>query len=173
MAQSDKDTARIHDGSPGPPARHNIAAAALLLIVLVGVTAFLLGLAVSVFSGAATGQGGIGRFFLLILDSDIDPKVLTGITAIVGVGSAFVAGGGLSDRFYYSIVALCAVSVLLALIVWLLLTDDHVARNFYNFASARLADAEDFRGAFHWVLGGTILWLLGVLGAQFGLRLAR
>jgi hypothetical protein len=161
------------DGQPHPPDRRQIAAAGLLIAVLVGLVAFLLPLTIAGFSGDLTGERGIGRFFLLILDSSIDPRILAGIAAVVGVGSAFVAGGGLSNRLFYAIVALCAVSVALSLVMWVLLSDDAVASELYNFGSERIADADSFRTATRWTLGETILWVLTVLGAQVGLRAAQ
>jgi hypothetical protein len=160
-------------GSPVAPAdRKNIAAAALLIAVLVLLALFMLPLTVTGLQGDLTGERGIGRFFLLILDSSIDPRILAGIAAVVGVGSAWIAGGGLSDKLFYAIVGLAAVSSALCLMTWVLLADDEVAQKLYNFGSERIADADSFRSAAGWTLGETILWLLGVLGAQVGLRAA-
>lgn len=170
----DVDTPSTPEGKPAdPPDRRNIAAAALLIAVLVMLALFLVPLALAGFQGEITGEKGIGRFFLLVLDSSIDPRILAGIAAIVGVGSAWVAGGGLSNRLFYAIVGLAAASVALCLVMWVLLADDGIAQKLYNFGSERVADAESFRAASRWTLGETILWLLGVLGAQVGLRAAQ
>lgn len=155
---------------PPPPDRGKIAAAGLLLAVLIGLTLFLVPVVVSSFQGSLTGEQGIGRFFLNILGSRIDPLILTGITGVLAVGSALFAGGGLSDRLFYTIVGLCAFLIAVLVILLVLLSDDLVARKLYNYGSERIADAESFRTAVNWAVGGTCLWLVGVLSAQVGLR---
>lgn len=156
----------------GAKDRQNIAAAALLLAVLAGLALFLVPAVVSGFGGSFSGEKGIGRFLVMVLGSRIDSKLLTGIAAILGVGSAFIAGGGLSNRLYYLLVGLAAVDILCALLLIVALSNDDVASALYNWAPERIADAEDFRTAANWALGGTCAWLIGVLGVQVGLHSA-
>jgi hypothetical protein len=153
-----------------PQKRQSLAAAALLIVVLAGLTAFLLVAVIKGFNGSLTGQHGIGRFIDMVLGSEFDPRILTGIAGILGVGSAYVAGGGLSDRLYYVIVASAASSILLCLLMIVLLADNDVASALYNWAPQPIADAEAFRKAANFVFGGTCFWLVGVLSLQVGLH---
>lgn len=170
MPQDPNVPAPAGNGPPDPPDRRNIAAAALLLAVLIGLALFLLPVAAKGFQGTLTGEHGIGRFFLNVVGSRIDPLILTGITGVLAVGSAFLAGGGHSNRLFFTIVGLCALLIAILVVLLVLLSDDLVARKLYNYGSERIADADSFRSAVNWAVGGTCLWLLGVLGAQVGLR---
>ena len=153
-----------------PSKRRTVAAVAILLAVLISLTLFLLPVMLEAFNGKLTGEHGVGRFFVDVLGSQIDPFVLTGIAGVLAVGSAFLAGGGLSDRIFYAVVGLCALLILILVILLVLLSDDEVARKLYDYGSERIADADSFRSAVKWAVGGTCLWLLGVLGAQVGLH---
>lgn len=167
-----QDPAATVPAPPIPPDRRKIAAAYLLLTVLLVLTAFLIPVVLSGFQGTLSGEQGIGRFFLNILGSRIDPLILTGITGVLAVGSAVIAGGSLSERFFYGIFALCALLFALLLVLLVLLSDDLVARKLYNYGAEHIADADAFRAAVKWAVGGTCLWLVGVLSAQVGLRAA-
>ena len=150
--------------------RQKIAASGLLTVVLCGLAIFLLLAALAHFQGALRGNAGTGRLLVLILGSRIDSRILTGITAVLAIGSSYVAGGALPDRLYYVIVGLCAFTILMCLILLVVLSDDAVARDLYNFGSQRIADADSFRDATNWALGGTCAWLVGVLVVQVGLH---
>lgn len=155
---------------PGAKDRQNIAAAALLLAVLAGLALFLLVAVVQGFNGSLTGEKGVGKFIGLVLGSRIDSKLLNIVAAILGVGSAYVAGGALSDRLFYTLVGVAAVGAVLSVLMIVLLSGDELASALYNYAPERIADAEDFRGAVNWGFGGLAGWLFGVLGVQVGLH---
>lgn len=152
--------------------RQNMAAAVLLLAVLGALTAMLLFAVIAGFDGSLSGDKGIGRFLLMILGSKLDPKLLTGIGAILGVGSAYFAGGALSNRWFYLLVGLAALGTLFCLLLLFLFANDDVASALYNWAPEQIADAQDFHNAADWALGGTAAWLIGVLGLQVGLHAA-
>lgn len=155
---------------PGAKDRQNIAAAALLLAVLAVLALFLLVAAIQGFNGSLTGEKGVGKFIDLVLGSRIDSKLLNSIAAILGVGGAYVAGGALSNRFFYTLVGLAAAGAALSLIMIVLLSGDDLASALYNYAPERIANAEDFRSAVNWGFGGLTAWLVGVLGVQVGLH---
>jgi hypothetical protein len=154
------------------PNRQNIAAAALLLVVLGGLAIVLLWAVAAGFAGALSGDKGIGWFLLMLLGSKLDPKLLSAITGVLGVGSAFFAGGGLSNRWFYLLVGLAALSTLSCLLLIFLFANDQVASALYNWAPEQIADSDAFRSAANWTLGGTAGWLVAVLGLQVGLHSA-
>jgi hypothetical protein len=154
----------------GAKDRQNFAAAALLLAVLAGLALFLLLAVIGGFNGSLTGEKGLGKFIDLVLGSRIDSKLLNTIAAILGVGSAYVAGGALSNRLFYTLVGLAALGAFFSLLMIVLLSGDALASALYNYAPERIANAEDFRSAVNWGFGGLAGWLLGVLGVQVGLH---
>jgi hypothetical protein len=157
---------------PPPPRqkRQNLAAAGLLIGAVAALFLLFAALDVAALGGTLNGQRGVGRIFLLLLDTKIDPKITVAIGGILGVGGSYIAGGGLSDRLFYAIVVISAVAAVLCLLLLVLLSDAQLAQAIYNYGSVRIADADSFRTASTWVLVELALWLLGVVGVQVGVR---
>ena len=167
----DADHNQPEPGHPEPgKQRQRIAAAGLLVAVLCLIMFAFLTWNGAAFFGSLTGEHGVGRLFLLILDTKIDSRVWTAAAGILGVGAAFVAGGGLSNRLFYVIVALSSLSALLCLLFLILLSDAALAHTFYDYGSDRIADSASFNKASTWFLTETAVWLLGIVGMQVGVR---
>jgi hypothetical protein len=150
--------------------RNNIAAGGLLIAALALLTASTLWISMAGLFGSLTGEGGAGRFLVMVLGTKFDARIWVGIAGILAVGAAYVAGGGLSDRLFYAIVSLAAVSLLSTLFIMGLVSDDETARHLYNYAPERIADADSFRIAANWVIGELLFWLVGVIGTQVRVR---
>lgn len=150
--------------------RQKVAAVALLFVVLGGLTVLLAVLAAKGLAGSLTGEGGIGRFFVNFLGSQISPLIFESVAGVLGVGAAFLAGGNLSNRVFFGMVALGALAFALCVIFFVVLSDHAVASNLYNYGSERIANAESFRSAVNWAVGGACAWLIGVVGTLVGVR---
>jgi hypothetical protein len=158
------------DDPPPPQKRQNIAAAGILIAVLGVLFMAFAALDVAALGGSLTGEHGIGRLFLLVVDTKIDSRITIAIGGILSVGGSYVAGGGLSNRWFAAIVTMSALTAAFCLLFLVLLSDDQLAQALYDYGSARVADDQSFHAAAAWILVELSVWLLGVVGMQLGVR---
>lgn len=155
----------------GETSQQNTAATAILvgtivLVILINLTLFF-----GVLTGSIDGQEMIGAALLATLSLPIDPKWISGVAAILAIGSAYAAAGKLPDKFYYLIIVILVIAALTTVVVLISLTSEGVASKLYNWATVeRLADAQGFKSTIYWLFGGVLGWLIVTIGTLVGVK---
>ena len=142
-----------------------ILTAFLLLVLLLNIV-----LITGFYTNLIRGDQVIGMSLLAVLEFPFDPNWISGVLAILSIGSAYVASDALPEKPYNLIVALAVGSTLATLIVMIGLSSQGIAPLLYNYATEMLADAESFRSAVYKLFGGTLGWLIVTIGTFVGVR---
>jgi hypothetical protein len=149
------------------------AAAALSFLIVLAASFFLLWLSVAVIgSQESLGDKRPGRQFMLAIGSwGLLDTALKALPVIITVGIGLLARYKLKDWQFYGTVAASVIGVVAAAYLLIEVSSVETARRFWAYSPVpRLEDYNSFVSAAQATLVTTVIWLVGVLGIQLGIK---
>lgn len=150
-------------------------AAAFLSFLLIALTSFfLVWIALLVaFSDQSLGGKFPGRFFMLLIHNEDSLQIaLKAVPFLVTFGISLLAQYKLRDWIFYGVLAVSVVGIAAATYLMIELSAVDTAKRFWQFSPvAGLEDYRSFVSAMRSSLVPFIVWFIGLLASQLGIKL--
>ena len=123
-------------------------------------------------SDTIVGDRFPGKLLLTLVggSEDIFGRAAAGLLLIISYGATAIAGSKIKDGLYYLIVTLSGIGVLAAIVLMILMNDNHLAGRVAR-AGDIFATVKEYRAAQNIFLGALLVWLIGTLATQLGIEL--
>jgi hypothetical protein len=146
------------------------AAAALLALFLVVIVGLLTWVTAETIFSEIRGDSGSGKFAMLILQNDSAGVLIKGAVAILGLGSAWIAQAKNQDLLAFAVIFSAVVGAVECYLIITYFADYDIAQNLYDHpGGSSITSYEKLQTHTKITMIALGLWLLGIVGAQFGI----